>query len=119
MAYQLVKPLWKATRNIKQPQRLMLLLKENKNNSKWLKEKANVFADHLVNVLKPYSIAGNEEHANGILESLDAPLHMDLLVRSFKTKEVKRVEEINRRKCQKMITTIYNAVLRLGYYPRQ
>lgn len=57
--------------NIKQPQRLILPLKDN--NAKWLKgdkEKANAFAEYLTNVFKPYSIVGNEEHQHFILDEL-------------------------------------------------
>jgi hypothetical protein len=98
-------------------------------------EKAHALADYLANVFTPLS-ANNTEDELEIMAYLDAPCQLDLPLKPFAPKEVKReihysssrkapgydliVGEILKhlpRKALVLLTVIFNSILRLCYYP--
>lgn len=132
--------LWKATKKLKQPQPTNTPIKKPDGN--WTvnhQEKANLFADHLVNVFQPWTIPTSNEVQTEIKNVLDSPFQMDTLTRKFKRNEIRRIIrlEINPKKapgfdlitgrilhelstkCLKLLTMIYNAILRINYFPAQ
>lgn len=132
--------LWKATRNMKRPQLSIPPIKDD--NNKWARsdsEKANLFAKHLSSIFQPHPSEIPNDEEDKIKEYLEAPFQMDLPIKNFKTKEIKRVitREINPRKapgfdlitgrvlqestkkCFKAITQIFNAIIRLNHFPNQ
>lgn len=132
--------LWKATKNINRPQQFVPPIR--KDNGEWArndKDKADVFAKHLSTVFKPFPSTLTIDENSEILRNLEAPFQMDLPIKAFKDREVKRVilYDINPKKapgfdlitgkvlqkltpkCIKLLTFIYNAVLRLRYFPNQ
>lgn len=131
--------LWKATRRLKIPQKHNPPIKNTDNT--WArndKDKANAFSKHLENVFKPFPSELSTEERNRITDFLDVPFQMELPHCKFKTKEIKQVilKEINIKKapgfdlitgkilhelsekCYKFITFIFNAILRINYFPR-
>ncbi|PNF19341.1 putative RNA-directed DNA polymerase from transposon X-element [Cryptotermes secundus] len=132
--------LYKATRRLKRPQVPAPPIKTDEGN--WARsnqEKAATFAKHLSKVFKPFDTETTQEEEYEINNFLDAPYQMNLPMRNFKYKEVETVikKEINPKKapgfdlitgkileelpekCIQKITHIFNAVLRVEYYPIQ
>lgn len=132
--------LWKATKKLKQPQVVNPPIKQpnglwTKNN----KEKADTFACHLSHVFKPWEIPTTPAHSGEIDDYLKSPYQLDLPIANFKMREIKRIikTEINPKKspgfdlitgkilqelspkCLKLLTIIFNAVIRLRYFPSQ
>ena len=96
-------------------------------------QKANLFANHLTNVLKPYSSTIAAE----ITEYLHSPFQMSPPIDPFPSLEViELIRRLNPRKVSghdlisnkvikelpikgiALITSIFNAILRLQYYPK-
>jgi len=132
--------LWKATRYLKQP------LQHNppirKNDGYWARsnaEKAELFAEHLEKVFQPYPSEITEQEDRSILTSLDSPSQMDLTIKKFSFTEIKTTihSELNPKKAPgydlvtgkvlqelpdvgiRLLTYIFNAILRTGYFPIQ
>jgi hypothetical protein len=127
--------LWKATRRLTRPLKHYPPIKNEDNT--WArndKEKAIVFSKHLE---KPFPSGLSTQEENEITDFLDVPFQMELPHCKFKTKEIKQVimKEINIKKapgfdlisgkvlqelpekCYKLITFIFNAILRTNYFP--
>lgn len=132
--------LWKATKKIKQPQQNIPPLRTIENC--WArndKEKAQTFAHHLESVFQPFPSSYTEQEENEILSFLDIPFQMDLPISNFTTNEIKTIiyKDLSNKKApgfdlitgrilkelpkkgMRLIALLYNAVLRLGYFPDQ
>lgn len=132
--------LWKATKRLNQSQKSNPPIK--KLDGSWTinnQDKATLFAEHLVTVFKPWPIPTTTEHANEIENFVNSPFQMELPLKKFKTKEIKNIirSQINPKKapgfdlitgrilhelstkCLKLLTRIYNAILRIKYFPAQ
>lgn len=131
--------LWKATKRLKRPQQHNTPLK-NDNNT-WArsdKDKAETYAKHLKNVFTPHpsQLSPNEE--KDITDLLNGPCAAEhVRHRKFKIADIKQtiMNEINTQKapgfdlisgkvlqelpenCFKLITYIFNAILRLNHVP--
>lgn len=130
--------LWKATKNIKQPQQRNPPLRlENGEWARTNKEKAQAFAEHLEKTFTPFPSETPKEEEDIIFNYIDSPLQMELPIKKVKVKEVKYVinKNLNQRKAPgwdlitgkilkelpenivKTITALFNAALRLEYFP--
>lgn len=132
--------LWKATRKLKRPQVSLPPIKDQ--NDKWARsstEKATAFANHLVKVFEPHNIDTAADHRREMQEFLNAPYQMDPPIKNISLTEIKDtiLQHINPKKAPgfdlitgkvlqeltnrgfKAIQQIFNAVLRLGYFPSQ
>lgn len=133
--------LWKATKKIKKiPQQPVIPIRLP--NGKWArsnKDKAKLFAEHLKKVFTPSSqeIADSEEEE--IHQQLLTPLQMEKPIKKISTKEVYNTiqRDLNAKKAPgydlitgkilkelpekalRLLTIIYNAILRLNHYPVQ
>lgn len=130
--------LWKATRRLSMPQLTNPPIKNSNNN--WARsdqEKAEVFAKYLQNVFKPFPSEITTEEEKEIIDYLDTPLQMEVPIRKFTKTEITQIvrQEINIKKapgfdlitgkilqelsekCFKLITFIFNAMLRVSYFP--
>lgn len=127
--------LWKATRKFKRPILQASPIRQTDGN--WARsndEKAQVFAEHLSKVFTPLD---NTEHEE-ISSYLDAACQLSPPIKAFSPAEVlKEIKSMNShkapgydlivaevlknipRKALVLITTIYNGMLRLCYYPIQ
>lgn len=127
--------IWKATKKFKRPQTSNPPIR--KTDGSWAKsdaDKATTFAEHVAEVFTAIPNANPSD--NEIEGFLRAPCQMSLPIKSFSPKEI--VQEINNLKPYKaagydlitgstlrqlprkaiiMLTTIYNSILRLSYYP--
>lgn len=131
--------LWKATRKIKRPQQTYPPVKDK--NNKWVKsnqEKANAFADHLLDTFQPNPTNETDEE-NEIEDFLTAPLQMDLPIKKCTVSEIETIIQkyINPTKapgfdlitgkvlqeatkvCYRTITQIFNAIIRICHFPSQ
>lgn len=128
--------LWKVTKNIKQPKHsIPPILTSNGNWAKSNQEKSSVFAEHFEKVFKPSSNVTRPE----ITEFLEAPDQLSLPTAPFRPSEVKKVvmyqlkadkapgydlitgrvlKELTRKGII-LLTLIFNAILRLQYFPTQ
>ena len=126
--------LWKASRKLTRPPQIIPPI--CRPQGRWAHspiEKANLFANHLSNVFKPHS----SEIAAEITEYLHSPFQMSSPIELFTSVEVlELIRRLNPRKasghdqtCNKaikelpikgigLITSIFNAILRLEYYPK-
>jgi hypothetical protein len=132
--------LWKATRKISQPQHQILPIRINRNTwARTDKQKATSFAEHLASVFQqfPSQLSINEEET--IKNELNAPNQMTLPMKKIRINEVTNVIKHNihpkkapgydlitgkvlqelSQKGFKAITQIYNAILRIEYFPCQ
>lgn len=131
--------LWKATKKLKQPKETQPPIKTL--NGKWARnnqEKADTFANHLVNVFMPWDIENEPQHVQKVHQFLESPFQMDFPIKQFSIREVKSslcntkpkkspgVDLITGKILQelpengyKLITFIYNAILRERYFPSQ
>lgn len=129
--------LWKVTKGMKRPhQPIPPIRKTDGSWAKNSKEKAETIAQYLVNVFKPFPSNGNCE--DNIHETLEAPYQMSLPVKSVKLSEIKKIiKTVNPNKAPgfdlitgrilkelpekvvRLITIIFNAILRVGYFPDQ
>lgn len=130
--------LWKVTKKFKRP--TLMIPPIRKHDGTWAraeKEKADIFADYLTNVFSTPQPQGiNTDHE--IDSFLDAPCQLSLPTKSFSPAEVRQqiqltnshkapgfdliVGEILKnlpRKALVLLTTIYNSILRLCYFPVQ
>jgi len=128
--------LWKATKKLKQPQHTKLPIK--KANGQWTRtdqEKSEAFSDHLKGVFTPWESTTDNE----VNQFLEAPFQLDLPLKTFRVEEVWNTirDTINPKKSPgfdlitgnvlhnltpkalRVITLIYNSVLRLRYFPVQ
>lgn len=130
--------LWKATRKMKRPCQSIPPIR--KNDGTWARNnssKAKVFAEHLYTVFQPNASTNNDEE-KAITDYLDSPLQMSLPIKYFTPGEVR--EEIKflndkkspgydlitakvlkelPKKTTVIVTEIFNAVLRIQYFPIQ
>lgn len=127
--------IWKATKKFKRPQISVPPIRKRDNG--WAKsdhEKAAAFAEYLEQVFTPFPNVNSDD--NEIENTLQVPLQMALPINHFTPEEV--IHEILNVKPQKapgydlitgsilkqlpkkgiiLLTTIYNSMLRLSYYP--
>lgn len=130
--------LWRATKYLKRSQTRNIPIKNN--NSVWCrsdKSKAETFKTFLESIFKPFSFCSAQE-ANEISNFIDVPCQMSRPIKPFRLKEVlAEVKKLNTNKSpgydlidstvlkalpQKALvymTTLFNAVLRLSYFPTQ
>lgn len=132
--------LWKATKQIHNPQHFLPPIRNN--NSDWARtdfEKAQMFADHLASVFRPFPPNSSSQTEAHIHEFLQSPFQMDLPIKPFRFKDLKHTidMEIKERKSPgfdlisgkiikelpssgiKLLTHIFNAILRIHYFPIQ
>jgi hypothetical protein len=130
--------LWKATQKLKHPQtRIPPIKKADGSWARSAKEKAQAFAEHLVTVFQPFPSESPAEDEIKIHEFLDAPFQMDFPIRKIKCTEVKEIIQNNvntkkspgfdlisgrvlkelPNKCIRLITIVFNALIRLSYFP--
>lgn len=131
--------LWKVTKTIKQPQTPIPPIR--KTDGSWAKssfDKAETFASYFANVFKPNPAENNYDNSEEIQEYLDAPNQLSLPISPFKPSEVKLIINSLRgnkapgydlitgqvlkelpRKGIVFLTLIFNAILRLEYFPLQ
>lgn len=130
--------LWKATKYLKRPQMLLPpIMKQDGTWAKSAKEKAETFASHYEEVFKPHAIDSDLER--DIYEFLDSPNQLEMPIKSFTPSEVNNVilKDLNPKKAPGydlitgrvlkelprkgivFLTIIFNAVLRLQYFPLQ
>lgn len=130
--------LWKATRRFKRPtQPIPPIRKEDGSWARSNAEKAAAFAQHLANVFQPYP-STEPEAEREIRAYLETPLQMSLPIQAFTTYEIEKAiqnlpphkapghdlitgEVLKKlpKKAKILITSIFNAVLRIGHYPSQ
>ena len=126
--------LWKASRKFTRPPQIIPPIRYPQGG--WARppiQKANLFASHLTNVFKPYSSTIAAE----ITEYLHSPFQMSPPIEPFSSLEViELIRHLNPRKASghdqisnkaikelpikgiTLITSIFNAILRLEYYPK-
>ena len=130
--------LWKATRKIKQPQHQTPPVRINRNTwARTEKQKATAFAKHPASVLQPLPSQLSALEEETIKNALNAPHQKTLPMKKIRIDEVKNVikheihpkkapgyDLITRRVLQELsqkgllaITQIYNAILRIEYFP--
>lgn len=131
--------LWKATRKLKQQQQHIPPIRDS--NNKWArndKEKADMFANHLTNVFKPFPSIISQADEEEIEAFLDTPFQMDLPMDKFQSREIQSIiNELSVKKAPgfdlitskiikelpekaiKFITILFNAIIRLEYFPDQ
>jgi hypothetical protein len=131
--------LWTTTKRLQRPQTPIPPLRTV--GGEWAKsdpEKANVLADHFVNVFKPCESELPSDEEREILHALDTPSRLKTPVQKFKISELRTA--INRLQSTKApgydlitgrilkelpdigikaITLIFNSILRTGYFPGQ
>lgn len=128
--------LWKACNNYNRPNHHKPPLRtQNGNWAKTAQDKANLFANHLNQVFTPNEAWPNTNELE-IDSILDQDLQLDLPLRSVTPREVsryiksldnnkapgfdlinKKVLEELPRKAVVYLTTLFNAILRVGYFP--
>lgn len=130
--------IWKATKKFNRPTASIPPIKNLDDT--WArsdKEKADTFADHLATVFSTPQPIGNNDDTE-IASFLDVPCQMSLPLRPFSPAEVSRqiklanprkapgydliVGEVLQnlpRKALVLLTTIFNSILRLNYFPAQ
>lgn len=131
--------LWKVTKKIKHPQNIQPPIRTQ--DGSWARtdeEKSCTFAKHLSEVFKPYPREIPPEEEEFIHQALDVPFQMDPPIRPVKISEIKSIiKGLKPKKAPgydlitgkilkelpqeglKFITTIFNAILRLHYFPSQ
>lgn len=132
--------LWKATSKLKRPTSNIPPIR--KNDGTWARndrEKAETFAQHLVKVFTPFERNITQEEENVITSFLESPYQMSTPIKSIKIAEVEHIiqYQLNLKKAPgydlitgkiirelpheglKMITMLFNAIIRLGYFPTQ
>lgn len=131
--------LWKATKNIKKPQQIIPPLK--KQNGSWARsneEKASIFAEHLKTIFEPFppSQSADLNEQKEIEDFLSIPCQLSLPIKYITPADVKyaiRGLKMNKApgfdlitgqilkelpsKGIMLITHIFNAMLRLTYWP--
>src|SRR5436190_1777997 len=131
--------LWKVTKSIKQPQTPIPPIQ--RPDGSWAKnnrDKAEVFASYFTKAFKPNPPDNHFDNSELIQEYIDSPNQLCLPISPFKPSEVKVI--INGLKCKKapgydlitgkvlkelprkgiiFLTLIFNAILRLEYFPLQ
>lgn len=129
--------LWKATKRLNQPKESIPPLQ--KNDGSWARsdaEKSEAFAEHLAGVFKPFP--GIAEEDQNVYNFLDAPLQLSAPIKPIKHHEVyEAFNNLNLKKSAgydlisgkvlrelpkhagKLITAIYNAIIRTGHFPSQ
>lgn len=130
--------LWKATKSLKRPKQQATPLKTQMG--KWARsdsEKADTFARHLQRVFQPLP-SNNQNHNSEIEKYLSSPTQMCLPLKHITPKELKQeIGKLQAGKCPGydqidatllkhlpkkgalLILAIFNACLRLSYYPSQ
>lgn len=131
--------LWKATRKLKQNQLHIPPIRDS--NNKWARndqEKADMFSNHLKNVFTPFPSTISQADEKEIEDFLDSPFQMELPIDKFQTREIKSIiNELHVKKAPgfdlitskilkelpekgiKFITILFNAIIRLEYFPDQ
>lgn len=134
--------LWKATKKLKQPQQYIPPLRKFTNTTlQWArtnKEKAELFANHLADVFKPFASKITNEEEACISHFLEVPFQMDLPISNIRMTEVNKIiKNLSDKKAPgfelitgkvlkelpeiglRTITLLFNAILRLQYFPTQ
>ena len=132
--------LWKATRKIKQPHHQTPSIRINRNTwARTDKQKATAFAKHLASVFQPFPSRLSAIEEETIKNALNAPHQMTLPMKKIRINKVKNVikhkihpkkalgydlitgkvlQELSQ-KGLRAITQIYNAIIRIEYFPCQ
>lgn len=128
--------LWKATRYLKRPQRRNVAIKDT--SGVWCRSdqsKASSFKTFLEETFKPFSFCTDSDR-NEVKEFLDIPCQMYRPIKPFSFKEVlNEIRKLNSKKSAGFdlidakvlkslpkkgyiyLTTLFNSILRLTYYP--
>lgn len=132
--------LWKATRRLNKSQEVNPPIR--KKDGSWARsniEKANLFAEHLADVFKPFESEVPSEEEAKVHEYLDSPDQLEIPIKPFKITEVRKMinKNLNSKKSPgydlitgeiikklpnasiRYITQLFNAILRLEYFPMQ
>jgi len=130
--------LWKATKYLKRPQiYIPPILKNDGSWAKDCKDKAETFASYFEAVFKPHNLNSNIEH--DIHEFNDSPNQLDMPIKPFTPSDINKVikYDLNAKKAPGydlitgtvlkelprkgivLLTIIFNAILRLEYFPTQ
>ena len=132
--------LWKATKKLKQPQNTNPPIRTPQGG--WArnnKEKAKIFAEHLVQVFQPHPTELTPEEEEEIQQFLELPYQLEYPIKPFQTNEIKNIisSKLNPKKAPgydlitgkvlkelpekgiRYITQIFNAILRTGHFPDQ
>ena len=131
--------LWKTTRKLKQPQHHTPPLRlQNNTWARTDEQKAATFAHHLSTVFRPFPSQATTEEEDDITQELCSPYQMALPLQKPCISEVKNIIQYNTnptkapgydlltgtvlkelsQKGIRALTQIYNAILRLEYFPR-
>lgn len=127
--------IWKVTKKGKQPQITNSPIR--KSPDEWARsdqEKAEVFAHHFKNVFTPHSDDPNPDIEN----FLETPLQMSVPIKNVTSAEIReQIKNLNKKKSPgydlingkvsselpvegiKFLTLLFNAILRLKYWPMQ
>lgn len=138
--------LWKLTRKIKKALQQFIppIRQQNGNWIRTNKDKVRLFAEHFKKVFEPNhrETSDGQENENEILNYLESPLQTEPPIQKIKVKKYKEIQtiidkelkvnkapgydltmgnELNQlpQKAIRLLTIIYNAVLRLNYFPAQ
>lgn len=132
--------LWRATKKLKHPKNCNSPILGS--DGTWIRDtqaKVDTFAKHLANVFKPWPIPTAGDDQTEIETHINTPFQMELPIKKFKIREIIQTiqKHINPKKspgfdlitgrilhelspkCLKLITMIFNAVLRTKYVPMQ
>lgn len=131
--------LWKELKYIKKPAQRREPIKTEAGD--WIRtdeEKARTFKEHLCEVFTPYTDNQDLDHLRHVEQVVNCPLPMSLDINYITVKEVKfQIKKLNARKSPGpdgitaraiknlphkvvvLLTYIFNAILRLGYFPAQ
>ena len=128
--------LWKATRRLKRGKEFNPPIRSQTND--WARsdeEKSQAFATHLSSTFVPFP-SNDKLMDNEISKYMDSPYQMDYPINKFTNSElIELIKEINPKKspghdlisgkilkeatqtCYKAITQIFNAIIRINYFP--
>jgi hypothetical protein len=132
--------LWKATKRLKQPQAPIPLIKLNEGG--WTRneqEKALAFGKHLEKYFNHSQQHAQQKKIMPYMTFLEAPFQLDLPIKKIKINEVKMIikNNLNPKKApgyglitgkvikelsekrMKMLTILFNAILKTGIFPDQ
>jgi hypothetical protein len=130
--------LWKTTRKMKHPQHHITPLRLKKTRARTDKQKAATFAHHLSTVLRHFPSQDTADDEDDIIQELRSPYQKALPQQKSYIREVKNIIQYHTnptraseydlltgtvlkelpQKGFRALTQIYNATLRLEYFPR-
>ena len=130
--------LWKHTKSTSKPtERIPPIKSENGKWAKTNKEKVNMFGEHFSKVFNPFP-SQNSNHDKEVNKFLESAGQLELPIKKFSLNEIlTAIDKVNIKKAPgydlitgkilkelpivayKLILSIYNAILRLSYFPKQ